>query len=134
MDGTYIKVAGEWAYPYRAVDQNGKTVDFLLSKRRDVRAAKTLLRHALLKHGDPLSMTLDAYAASHRAVQELKKSARRAAGAQVRKEEEGGPSTAKAKQRPARRKLRYHVDGAPYGRPHVSKEVRDEIRLSDRDL
>jgi transposase-like protein len=72
MDETYIKVAGEWTYLYTAVDQNGNTVDFFLSKRRDVRAAKTLLRHALRKHGDPLSITLDAYAASHRAVQELK--------------------------------------------------------------
>jgi transposase-like protein len=63
-----------WTYLYRAVDQNGKTVDFFLSKRRDVRAAKTLFRHALRKHGDPLSITLDAYAASHRAVQELKDS------------------------------------------------------------
>ncbi len=49
-------------------------MDFFLSKRRDVRAAKTLLRHALRKHGDPLSITLDAYAASHRAVQELRDS------------------------------------------------------------
>jgi transposase-like protein len=73
-DETYIKVAGEWTYLYRTVDQNGKTVDFFLSKRRDVRAAKTLFRHALRKHGDPLSITLDAYAASHRAVQELKDS------------------------------------------------------------
>src|ERR671927_264060 len=73
-DETYIKVAGEWTYVYRAVDQNGKTVDFFLSKRRDVRAAKTFCRHALLKHGDPLSITLDAYAASHCAVQELKDS------------------------------------------------------------
>jgi transposase-like protein len=61
-------------YLYRAVDQNGKTVEFFLSKRRDVRAAKTLFRHAFQKHGDPLSITLDAYAASHRAVQELKDS------------------------------------------------------------
>ncbi len=73
-DETYIKVAGAWTYLYRAVDRNGKTVDFFLSKQRDVRAAKTLFRHALLKYGDPLSITLDAYAASHRAVKELKDS------------------------------------------------------------
>jgi transposase-like protein len=42
MDETYIKAAGEWTYLYLAVDQNGKTADFFLSKRRDVRAAKTL--------------------------------------------------------------------------------------------
>jgi transposase-like protein len=74
VDETYIKVAGEWTYLYRAVDQNGNTVDFFLSKRRDVTAAKTFFRKALRKHGDPLSITLDAYAASHRAVQELKNS------------------------------------------------------------
>src|SRR5688572_16828564 len=73
-DETYIRVAGEWTYLYRAVDQNGKTVDFFLSKRRDVVAAKAFFRRALKKHGDPLSITLDAYAASHRAVQELKDS------------------------------------------------------------
>lgn len=71
---TRLKVAGEWTYLYRAVDSDGRTVDFFLSKRRDVLAAKTLFRRALRKHGDPLSVTLDAYAASHRAVQELKDS------------------------------------------------------------
>jgi transposase-like protein len=70
MDETYIKVAGEWTYLYRAVDQNGKTVDFCLSKRRDVTASKTFLRNALKKHGDPLSITLDAYAASHRGLKD----------------------------------------------------------------
>jgi transposase-like protein len=49
-------------------------VDFFLSQRRDVGAAKAFFRRALKKHGDPLSITLDAYAAWHRAVQELKES------------------------------------------------------------
>jgi transposase-like protein len=74
IDETCVKVAGQWTYLYRDVDQNGKTVDFYLSKRRDVAAVKTFLRSALQRHGDPLSITLDAYAASHRAVQELKDS------------------------------------------------------------
>jgi transposase-like protein len=56
------------------VDQNGKSVDFFLSQRRDVGAAKAFFRRALQKHGDPLSITLDAYAGWHRTVQELKKS------------------------------------------------------------
>jgi transposase-like protein len=47
---------------------------FLLEQTKDVRAAKTLLRQALLKHGEPLSITLDAYATSHRAVKDLKDS------------------------------------------------------------
>ena len=29
MDKTYIKVKGEWVYLYRAVDKEGKTVDFI---------------------------------------------------------------------------------------------------------
>jgi transposase-like protein len=37
---TYIKVKGRWTYLYRAVDKQGRTVDFLLSERRDVVAAK----------------------------------------------------------------------------------------------
>ena len=71
VDETYVKVRGEWTYLYRAVDGEGRTVDFWLSKRRDVNAAKCFLRRALREHGDPLSITLDAYAASHRAVAQL---------------------------------------------------------------
>ncbi len=32
VDETYIKVRGQWVYLYRAVDKQGHTVDFLLSK------------------------------------------------------------------------------------------------------
>lgn len=35
MDETYIKVKGEWMYLDRAVDKEGNTVDFLLTKRRN---------------------------------------------------------------------------------------------------
>jgi transposase-like protein len=73
VEETYIKVGGRWTYLHRAVDQNG-SVDSFLSKRRDVGAAKTFFRRPLNKHGDPLSITLDAYAASHRAVPEWKES------------------------------------------------------------
>jgi Uncharacterised BCR, YnfA/UPF0060 family/DDE domain len=34
MDETYIKVKGVWKYLYRAVDKQGKTVDFLLTAKR----------------------------------------------------------------------------------------------------
>jgi transposase-like protein len=71
-DETYIKVKGQWTYLYRAVDKQGRTVDFLLSERRDVAAAKRFFRKAMENHAAPRVMTLDAYAASHRAVRELK--------------------------------------------------------------
>jgi transposase-like protein len=41
VDETCIKVKGQWRYLYRAVDKQGQTVDFRLSKNRD-RAEVTL--------------------------------------------------------------------------------------------
>jgi transposase-like protein len=73
MDETYVRVKGEWMYLYRAVDKGGQTVDFYLSGKRDVNAAKTFLRKAMKKQRVPAKITLDAYAASHRAIADLKK-------------------------------------------------------------
>ena len=72
MDETYIKVRGSWVYLYRAVDKAGRTVDFFLSRNRDVTAAKAFLRNAMKNRRTPTKITLDAYAASHRAVREMK--------------------------------------------------------------
>ena len=72
MDETYVKVRGEWVYLYRAVDKAGKTVDFYLSRNRDVNAAQAFLRKAMKGQRIPTKITLDAYAASHRAVADLK--------------------------------------------------------------
>jgi putative transposase len=33
MDETYIKTKGAWHYLYRAVDKDGDTIDFMLSKK-----------------------------------------------------------------------------------------------------
>ena len=63
---------GRWVYLYRAVDREGNTVDFRLSPTRDVAAAKALFRKALrTQRRVPVSITLDGYAASHRAVREM---------------------------------------------------------------
>jgi putative transposase len=47
MDETYIKVKGVWKYLYRAVDKQGKTVDFMLTAKRDMAAAKRFFDKAL---------------------------------------------------------------------------------------
>src|SRR5450830_1779590 len=39
MDETYIKINGQWKYLYRAVDKEGRTVDFLFNAKRDKTAA-----------------------------------------------------------------------------------------------
>jgi transposase-like protein len=73
VDETYVKIRGEWVYLYRAVDRDGKTVDFRLSARRDMAAAKAFFRKAIRAQGcAPRTITLDGYAASHRAVREMK--------------------------------------------------------------
>jgi len=40
VDETYVKVAGQWRYLYRAVDQYGQVIDVLLSEQRDTAAAR----------------------------------------------------------------------------------------------
>jgi transposase-like protein len=73
VDGTYVKIRGEWCYLYRAVDRVGRTIDFRLSAKRDVATAKAFFRKAVKnQQRTPLTITLDGYAASHRAVRELK--------------------------------------------------------------
>ena len=73
VDETYVKIRGRWVYLYRAVDRDGKTVDFRLSTRRDVAAAKAFFRKAIKSQGStPRTITLDGYAASHRAVRDMK--------------------------------------------------------------
>ena len=73
VDETYIKVRGHWVYLYRAVDKAGQTVDFRLSNRRNVAAAKAFFKKAISHQGRaPHTITLDGYAASHRAVHEMR--------------------------------------------------------------
>lgn len=59
MDETYIKIKGNWRYLYRAVDKYGKTVDFMVSKRRDAAAAKKFFRKAFLGNGLPHRVNID---------------------------------------------------------------------------
>ena len=71
VDETYVKIKGRWIYLYRAVDKEGKTVDFLLRAKRDVAAAKAFFRRAFSAQGRlPHKITLDGYQASHRAAKE----------------------------------------------------------------
>ena len=54
MDETYIKVAGHWKYLYRAIDREGDTVDFLLTARRDLAAARSFLERAIKRITRPM--------------------------------------------------------------------------------
>jgi transposase-like protein len=40
VDETYLKVAGQWVYLYRAIDQHGQVIDVLASPKRDLAATR----------------------------------------------------------------------------------------------
>jgi putative transposase len=73
MDETYIKVKGAWMYLYRAVDKEGNTVDFLLTKRRNKRAAPLFLLKAICNNGKPLTINIDKSGANKQAIKTYNK-------------------------------------------------------------
>ena len=68
---TFIKVRGRWMYLYRAVDGQGNTVEFYLSRTRGIAAAKAFFRKALKHHREPHSITLDGHRPSHSALRRM---------------------------------------------------------------
>jgi transposase-like protein len=59
VDETYVKVAGQWTYLYRAIDQHGQVVDIWLSRRRDLTAARAFFARALAYGTVPAEVTTD---------------------------------------------------------------------------
>jgi putative transposase len=72
MDETYIKVSGQWKYLYRAVDRDGNTVDFLLTAKRDLAAARRFLARAINLHDVPEKITIDKSGANTAAIESVK--------------------------------------------------------------
>jgi transposase-like protein len=44
---TYVKVAGQWRYVYRAIDQFGQVIDVFVSPQRDASAARRFFERAI---------------------------------------------------------------------------------------
>ncbi len=65
---------GEWKYFYRAVDSNGDTIDFMLSAKRDQKAAKRFFKKALNSNHNqiPRVITVDKNPAYPPAIDKLK--------------------------------------------------------------
>ncbi|MCI1003006.1 IS6 family transposase [Ochrobactrum sp. C6C9] len=59
IDETYIKVKGKWTYLYRAVDRDGQTLDFMLSERRNLGAARRFFKKAMASNGIPTKIVID---------------------------------------------------------------------------
>ena len=74
VDETYFRVGGAWTYLYRAIDSQGDTIDFMLSPKRDLVAARQFLRLALWRAGAvrPRVINVDGHPAYARAIADLK--------------------------------------------------------------
>ena len=59
LDETYIKVKGEWCYLYRAIDQEGYTLDIQLRKTRDHQAAYSFMKRLVKQFEEPSVLTTD---------------------------------------------------------------------------
>lgn len=73
MDETYVKVRGEWVYLYRAIDKHGKTLDFMLSKRRNKAAATKFFARALEANGLPRKIVIDKSGANTAGIKAINK-------------------------------------------------------------
>jgi transposase, IS6 family len=76
VDETYLKIAGRWAYLYRAVDQHGQVIDVLLSTRRDAAAARAFFSRARRCGPPPVEVVTDRAPVYPRVVDELAPAAR----------------------------------------------------------
>jgi len=71
MDETYIKVQDKWTYLYRAVNRDAKTLDFMLSERRDTAAARRFFKYAVGKNGVMDRIAIDKGGANRAGLQSL---------------------------------------------------------------
>jgi putative transposase len=59
MDETCVRIKGAWKYLYRALNKAGATGDFLLTAKRDRKAALRFWRQAIARHAVPEKITID---------------------------------------------------------------------------
>jgi len=71
MNETNVKVKGVWRYLYRAVDKEGKTIDFLLTAKRDKSAAMRFFDKAIQANGIPEKVTMDKSGTNKSAIDEI---------------------------------------------------------------
>jgi len=64
VDETYVKVGTQWKYLYRAVDKDGQTIEFMLSAKRDISAAKRFFKKMIRADHRrlPFSISVDKHA------------------------------------------------------------------------
>src|SRR5471030_2277733 len=71
MDETYIKVNGKLGYLYRAVDNDGYTIDFMLSETRDRAAVLRFFKRTIGSSGFPERVNIDKSGANTAALERI---------------------------------------------------------------
>jgi transposase-like protein len=71
LDETYVKIRGEDRYWYRAVDKQGNTVDFLLTAKRDRKAARRFFTRAVKNNRLPRIANIDKSGANKAAIEDF---------------------------------------------------------------
>ena len=73
-----MRVGSAWKYLFRAVDKTGRLIDFMLTDRRNTRAAHRFLVKALktMRNWPPLSITTDKLGSYPKAIRRLQRDGR----------------------------------------------------------
>jgi transposase-like protein len=71
VDETYVKTAGQWVDPYRAIDQFGQVIDVLVAEKRDMAATRRFFTRTLEHGPSPTEVTTDRAPAYPRVLDEL---------------------------------------------------------------
>lgn len=66
-----IKVKGQWCYFYRAIDNQGLTLDFELRKHRDYQSAYHFLKRLFTTDGRPNCLVTDQYGGTLKAIKQV---------------------------------------------------------------
>jgi IS6 family transposase len=102
VDETYVKVAGQWRYLYRAIDQYGQVIDVLVSQQRDTAAARRFFLRALGHGPAPVEVTTDKAGPYLRVIDELTPTAVHVTEQYSNNQIEADHSQLKARLRPMR--------------------------------
>ena len=70
-----MRVGGAWKYLFRAVDNTGRLIDFMLSDRRNTRAAHHFLGKVMktMRDWPPISITTDKLGSYRKAIRRLQR-------------------------------------------------------------
>jgi IS6 family transposase len=141
VDETYVKIAGQWRYLYRAVDQYGQVIDVLLSEQRDTAAARRFFTRAV-RHGPaPVEVTTDKAGPYLRVIDELVPAAAHVTEQYTNNRVEADHGRLKARLRPMRGLKRFRsaariaaghafVQNLRRGHYELATEVPPRLRLS----